>query len=255
MNYPTSLHKDVSTTICEFFNKTDSIDSILLVNSCARGTAIATSDLDLAILVNENISKIEKDAITTNWLKFKKSNQVIRSFEDGNIKNIVHLDIIDGNYQFSEWDDGGGPDFSEIEIGNQIAHSYPLKEGEFFGQLKKKWLPFYDESLRLQRLEMVRNACLHDLEKVSINVKRELYFQAFDRLYKSFQQFLQALFIKNKVYPIAYNKWIKEQIEEFLNLPELYPQLLSIFSISNISSEILSEKSIELKRLLLEYAF
>ena len=45
---------------------------------------------------------------------------------------------------------------------------------------------------------MVRTACVYDLEHALFFVRRGLYFQAFDRLYKSFQEFLQALFIARR---------------------------------------------------------
>src|SRR4029077_2956770 len=41
----------------------------------------------------------------------------------------LHLDVIDGTYVPSVWDDGGGPDDFELEIGNHIAYSVPLWEG------------------------------------------------------------------------------------------------------------------------------
>ncbi len=56
-------------------------------------------------------------------------------------------------------------------------------------------------------------------------VDRGLYFQAFDRLYNAHQEFLQALFISRRTYPIVYNKWIHEQIVDILHLPELYESI------------------------------
>ena len=83
---------------------------------------------------------------------------------------------------------------------------------------------------------------------------RGLYFQSFDRLYNAYQEFLQALFIARRTYPIAYNKWIREQIEEILGLPELYAQLSHLFEIKRFESAELAEKALEVERLLEEYA-
>jgi hypothetical protein len=93
--------------------------------------------------------------------------------------------------------------------------------GNYFKELQNKWLPYYDEELRLQRLTMIKNACEYDLDHIPFFIKRELYFQALDVLCKAFQEYLQMLFIANKTYPIAYNKWIKEQIVKWLNKPDL----------------------------------
>jgi hypothetical protein len=131
-----------------------------------------------------------------------------------------------GEFIAQPWDDGGGPDTFEIGIGNLVAYSAPLGEsGPHLGALRAHWLPYYDEALRLDRLAMVREACLYDLAHVPFFAGRGLFFQSFDRLYKAFQEFLQALFISQRVYPIAYNKWIREQVEGWLGLPELYAQL------------------------------
>jgi hypothetical protein len=80
-----------------------------------------------------------------------------------------------------------------------------------------------------------------------------LYFQAFDRLYKGFQEFLQALFIGRRTYPIAYNKWIHEQIVGILELHELYPNLLRLFEFQDFESPELSYKADQLLDLLETY--
>src|SRR4051794_23780327 len=126
--------------------------------------------------------------------------------------------------------------------------------GSYFRELQKKWLPYYNNDLRLQRLKMTRNACNYDLDHIPFFIKRSLYFQAFDILCKAFQEYLQALFIANKTYPIAYNKWIKEQVVKWLNKPELYPKLPAILSVSNIESNKINEKAKMLRQLLLNVA-
>jgi hypothetical protein len=97
---------------------------------------------------------------------------------------------------------------------------------------------------------MITNACNYDLDHISFFIRRELYFQAFDILYKAFQEYLQSLFISNKTYPIAYNKWIKEQVVKWLNKPDLYPKLPLILSVSNIEGNEINEKAKMLRKLL-----
>ena len=113
-----------------------------------------------------------------------------------------------------------------------------------------KWLPCYNEELRLQRLQTTKNACNYDLDHIPFFIKRQLYFQAFDILGKAFEEYLQVLFIANKTYPIAYNKWIKEQVVKWLNKPGLYPKLSPILSISNIESNEINDKAKDLRKLL-----
>jgi hypothetical protein len=67
-------------------------------------------------------------------------------------------------------------------------------------------------------------------------------------------EFLQALFISRRTYPIAYNKWIREQIVDILNLPELYERLPRLFEIKHFEGPEIGEKAREVERLLEQYA-
>jgi hypothetical protein len=134
-------------------------------------------------------------------------------------------------------------------------YSAPLTgKGEYFKNLQSKWLPYYDAALQVERLTLAKLSCLYDLEHIPIFAGRGLYFQAFDRLYVAFQKFLHALFIRHKTYPIAYNKWIKDQIVGILNLPELYKELPNIISVNKIESPTeLIDKAKMLTKLLNQY--
>ncbi len=83
---------------------------------------------------------------------------------------------------------------------------------------------------------------------------RGLRFQSFDRLWKAFQEFLQALFISHRTYPIAYDKWVREQVEEILGLPELYRQFPPLFALRRFESGEFAEKAATLPGLLDQYA-
>ena len=39
-----------------------------------------------------------------------------------------------------------------------------------------------------------------------------------------------------RTYPLAYNKWIREQVADWLALPKLYKELPPILSVRNIES-------------------
>jgi hypothetical protein len=103
-------------------------------------------------------------------------------------------------------------------------------------------------------LAAVQKACNYDLDHVPLLIKRELYFHAFYILTEAFRKYLQAIFILNKTYPIAYNKWIREQIVKWLNKPGLYPKLIPVLSVSNIESGEINEKATILRELLMRVA-
>lgn len=238
--------------IADFFAASSLVDTLLIVNSAARGQATPASDLDFAVLVDPAaVSSDDFRQLQRAWEKFAASEPTLERFRQSGRFTNIHLDVITAEYVMEEWDDGGGPDFFEVEIGNQLAYSAPYTApGAYFQRLQAKWLPFYNEAARRRRLPMARDACLYDLEHVPHFVKRGLYFQAFDRLYKAHQEFLQALFISYRTYPIAYNKWIREQVENWLRLPDLYAELPYTFSISNFESAELEDKANHLRRLL-----
>jgi hypothetical protein len=74
--------------------------------------------------------------------------------------------------------------------------------------------------------------------------------QAFDRLYKAFQEFLQALFIAHRTYPLVYNKWIREQVTVWLDLPELYVELPRILEVSQLEGDGICQNASHLLALL-----
>ena len=233
--FPTVLHKQTAETIHQYFSVNAAVDTVLVVNSCARGHAVAESDLDFAILAKENISASEIEAMEKNWLTYSTTNTTIINFKQSGPFAHIHLDIIKGIYKPNIIEVGEPCDDFEIEIGNQVCYSAPMgKAGTHYKDLQKKWLPYYDEALRVQRLEMVVNACNYDLDHIAFFIKRDLYFQAFDILCKAFKEYLQALFIACRTYPIAYNKWIRLQVADWLNKPGLYALLPPILSVSNI---------------------
>lgn len=254
ITFPTELHRQATEVIKGFFFEQQNIDTILLVNSLASGKATSESDIDIAVLASQIITNTEIARLDSTWHNFLNSNTTLNLYRNSHKFAQIHLDIIDGVFEPAIWEDGGGIDFFEVEIGNRLLYSAPLTdEGEHFKKLKSKWLPYYDINLQTQRLKLAKGACLYDLDHIPIFVKRRLYFQAFDRLYVAFQKFLQTLFIKHKTYPIAYNKWIKDQVVGILKLPELYKELPNIISVNNVESIELNDKAKTLNKLLDQY--
>jgi len=248
---PDEATSNTAELIGDYFLRVPHVDTVLVVNSCARGQAVPESDLDFVILTKPNTTPDEIINIENSWQIYSTTHPTFLKYKRSNQFAHLHLDIIDGNYTPTILEKGEPIDYFEIEIGNQICYSAPLdKIGLYFQELQNKWLPYYDEDLRLQRLKMIKDACNYDLDHIPFFIKRELYFQAFDILYKAFQEYLQAFFIAHRTYPIAYNKWIKEQVLKWLKAPDLYPKLSPILSVSNIESNQTNDKAKILRELL-----
>ena len=251
LKFPTKLHQDTAELTRDYFLPISSVDTVLIVNSCARGQAVPESDLDMAILVDPDTPANQIKNIETAWITYLVNQPVFLKYQQSTPFAHIHLDIITGNYTPANIEVGEPIDYFEIEIGNQICYSVPIDHaGPYFEELQTKLLPYYDDDLRLQRLTSIRNACSYDLDHIPFFIKRGLHFQAFDILWKAFQEYLQTLFIMNETYPIAYNKWIKEQVVKWLGKPALYPKLSPILSISNIESDEINDKARMLRELL-----
>ena len=253
--YPTPEHKAAAEAIVEFVTTNYRVDAVLLVNSCARGKATRDSCLDISVLARPESRQAQLDVLEADWARFEETSLAIAAMKQVGRYSVVHPNFTDGILVPPERDEAAGPDWFEVEVGNLLAYSVPLwHNGGYYEQLKRQWLPYYDEDLRRQRLAMVRSYCLNNLHHIPPYMERGLYFQSFDRLYNAYQEFVQALFISRRTYPIAYNKWIREQVEEILGLPELYAQLSHLFEIKRFESAELADKALEVERLLEEYA-
>lgn len=251
--FPTTEHFEAAETIGDYFSKRDEVDTVLVVNSCARGQAVPGSDLDFAILVHKDLKKTEIGKLERQWNSFASKDSSIFHYKSLSRYHGLHLDIIEGIYQPTIVELGASSDYFELEIGNQICYSAVYgSPGNRFLELRNQWLPYYSADLREQRLIMLRETCLYDIARIPHYVKRGLYFQALDTLSMAFRKYLQVLFVVLQTYPIAYNKWIKYQIVDILGLPELYPRLPEILSVRNLESAELIEKSQLLNELLAE---
>lgn len=252
-SYPTPEHARAAQAIVAFFaTRPAGVDAVLLTNSCARGRATRDSCLDIVVLVS--LASSADRTLAQGWARFYDEDAVFTALRQAGRFSVVHLDFFDGSFRADRHPDDEFPDAFEVEIGNYLVYSVPLWEHSGrFERLRARWLPYYDEERRSARLTAVRRCCRDCLEHVPSYVERGLYFAAFDRLYRAFQIFLQGLFIARRIYPIAYNKWIREQVAEILGLPELYERLPSLLEIGQLESRALIGKAEALEDLLDRY--
>jgi predicted nucleotidyltransferase len=252
--YPTPEHRNAALAIVEHF-ASGPVEAVLLTNSCARGRATPDSCLDMAVLIRPGLPRADRLGLDQSWEAYYETDEVFRTLRGAGQYSEVHLNIVEGAFAPEPRDEAAGPDGFELEIGNLLVYSQPLLvHGDYLDQLKQQWLPYYAESLRRERLEMVRWYCLNNLRHIPGYVARGLHFQAFDRLYNAYREFLQALFMARRTYPIAYNKWIREQVVDILVLPDLYSQLTHLFEIRHFEGAELTERGEAVERLLETYA-
>ncbi len=232
--YPSPEHARAAEAVVEFFSRLPETDAVLLTCSCARGKASRDSCLDVSVLVPAP----ERERIEKLWQLHHREAEVYRQLEAVGRYSEVDLVILDGTFEPRPRGWTSGPDAFELEIGNALAWSVPLfRRGDRLAALHGRWLPYYAEALRAERLEAARKYCRNDLDHIPLYVARGLHFQSLSRLWNAFREFLQALFISRRVYPIAYDKWIREQVVEILGLEPLYRELVGLFEIPRLESD------------------
>src|SRR5258705_12307184 len=77
LRFPTVLHREVAELAGDFFSAHAQVDTILVVNSCARGRAVAGSDLDLAVLIMPTAARQEVQSLTKLWQEFIATHPLI----------------------------------------------------------------------------------------------------------------------------------------------------------------------------------
>jgi hypothetical protein len=247
-HYPTPQHERAAAEITSFFTDRQETPAVLLTNSCARGKATPDSCLDMQVLTQTaQVGRLDQA-----WRRFAAGSAAIAELEAVGRWSDVHLDVTDGAFEVQRIDHE--LDWLEVQVGNLLAYSIPLfNRGDRLRDLREEWLPFYGEELRAERLPAARATCLGYLDRIPRLLDRQLWFQALARLHGAFDWFLLALHVEHRIYPIAYDKWIREQIVDNLALPELYERLPALFEIAHLESRELDQKAAELRALVETY--
>src|SRR6476620_1004761 len=94
--FPTSLHSITADVVHDFFSKRKQVDTILVVNSCARGQAGPESDLDFAILVSPSSQPQDITDLEKAWNDFSFNHPIVQKFRNSTKFSHLHLDVISG---------------------------------------------------------------------------------------------------------------------------------------------------------------
>ncbi len=254
--YPTIQHARSAEAAVSVFSGDPAVEAVLLMGSCARGKAAPSSCVDLLVLSRPEVLAVERPRLEALWQSQYPEAPVYQEMLALARFSHIDLDFIDGSFDPAVHDHGwtSGADSFELEVGNTLAYTVPLFEnGTYYQELRSRWLPYYSDDLRSQRLEMVLKYCRNNLDHIPYLAPRELYFQSFKRLYHAFEEFLQALFIAHHTYPIAYDKWVRESVTDILGLPDLFDHLAHILEVAPFESQQTLEKAHELNVLIDAY--
>src|SRR5215471_2437610 len=97
--FPTKLHQATAELVRDYFMAIPGVDTVLVVNSCARGQAMPESDLDFAILTSPGMTPSEVRNLEDSWQIYLETKTTFLSYKQSHQFAHLHLDIIDGNYR------------------------------------------------------------------------------------------------------------------------------------------------------------
>ena len=247
----TPTHQKAFDLVFSLLSTDPRVMALALTGSAARNEGSFDSDLDFDIFFAEGAPADTIMAGVEEVLAREVLAQ--KGTEVGIFFNVdLHAAPTVFTPQPRNWT--SGPDNFELEIGNTFVYTRLVFEREgYFHQAQARYLPYYDEALRQTRLAETLKFCRNNIDHIEPYVNRGLYFQAFRRLYDASLEFLQALMIARRVYPIAYDKWVKKQLVEILGMPDLYREFVALYEIHQLESDELTVKGRRLQETIARY--
>lgn len=251
IKFPTNSHEQAFEKTVNFFKKKKEVSAITLVGSVLRGHGSYDADIDIDIFVSHK--KIEKkltDEFTPH--KHKIVEQLRQRGDTGKFFDIgFHVLTLPDDLKVTPRTWTSGPDMFEVNIAHYFVYcDVVFEQNKLYADTRKKYVPYHDELLRQQRLDDTVKYCLNNIDHIEPYVKRGLYIHALKRMRHATEEFIQALFISRRIYPIDYDKWVKYELEKILKMPQLYHKLIPLYGLCDLESNELITKGRKLKKLL-----
>lgn len=256
LQFATATHHQAYELVLAYIQGNARVMALTLTGSAARNEGSFDSDLDFDVFFAPDMPQAECAEVLAAVEARVKAELVLASGARAEVGRFFDIDLHIAPTQIAPDARGwtSGPDAFELEIGNIFVYSHLIFErAGYYHQAQARYLPYYDEALRQTRLAATLKYCHNNINHIAPYVARGLYFQAFRRLYDATREFLQALFIAKRVYPIAYDKWVKKQLVEILGLPDLYKRFVALYEVQHLESEELAVKGEQLREYIEEY--
>ncbi len=251
VTFPTASHEKAFWSSVDFFSKKKEVLAITLVGSVLRGQGSYDADVDIDVFVKDQkvgdkLSR-EFDRVGRKIIRSVRNKHTGKFFDIG-----LHMRLLEPKPRPRSWT--SGPDDFELEIAHSFIYCEPVfVRGAAYDKARKKFTPYYNERLRKKRLVETKKFCLNNIDHIRPYASRKLYFQAHKRFYDATREFLQALFISKKVYPLDYDKWVEYEVKEILQLPKLYKEFVSLYQVKKLESNELVRKGEKLRKLVKKY--
>jgi len=262
LNFPNTDFREILTELLEYYKACPRVYAVILLGSLARGKAVEGSCIDLCIFLERRQMERLASTVKRRTKDYARLGGEICYYEgkiEGGIQfgdMRVDVSFTDGNFQPSTQHSFDiTKDEFETTIGNLFVYAVPLYEkDDRYRHLKRLYLPFYDDALRRARLDGTAKEFRYKVWKTRWLARRGEFYAALDALLEAKRIFLQHLFIKERKYPIDFDKWLKEQCVQILNKPALYEEILTLINKIELTENGIKEKTDLIEKLFTKYA-
>lgn len=250
--FPTPRHAELAQALVGLFAAEADLSAALLGGSLARSRGHPTSDVDLLLLIPDSqlLSYRARDrapkfaAIGAGRVEMEPDGVTL---DFGGL--AAHVWMTDGDLRPRT---AGAvlDDPFELEVAALFVNARVLldRDGRY-GQLRARYVPFYDEALRQARLLALEGEFADHCAAVETLAGRGLHFAGLDRLLTAFRAFVLGLFLARRRYPLDLLKHLEEQVAEGLARPELLPALRSVLALPELDGPALAERAARLRAL------
>lgn len=248
--FPTPRHAALVSALRDLFGAEDDVSAILLGGSLARGRGGPASDVDLLLLVPAD----RLAAFATRPRDYAALGATgVEAEPDGVALDFgglpAHIWMTDGKLapraSGSVLDDP-----FELEVAALYVNARPLLDRDGLrGRLGARYLPFYDEGLRRQRLRRLAGEFASHCAALEDQAARGLGFAAIDRLHTAFRAFVLGLFLANRRYPLDLMKHLEEQVGDGLGRADLLPAMRGVLALRALHPAALTERAHRLRSL------
>ena len=258
--FPNELYRDVLEKMVRYFEVFPSVSAIVLTGSLARGRAVIGSCIDLCVFLDKEGYEALASGLKARTKAYSRMGGEV-CYYAGEVEGGVEFDDIrvdieftDGKFQTGHMSFDIVRDEFETTIGNLLVYCLPLfQKGNKYQRLRSKYLPFLSDALRKEGLAGTESEFSYKIWKTRWLASRGEYFAALVTLLEAKRIFLQHLFIRERKYPIDYVKWLKEQCEAILGMPELYAKLADAVEGIELNKRGINEKATVLEQMMQQY--
>lgn len=260
IHFPDESYRDVLEKMTDYFEAFPGVFAVVLTGSLARSKAVKGSCIDLCVFLGKKqfeklglgLKAREKAYSRLGGEICYYTGEVEGGVEFGDVR--VDMNFTDGKFRVGHMSFDIVRDEFETTIGNLLVYCVPMfQKGNRYQRLRSRYIPFYSDSLRKERLDGTNREFCYKTWKTRWLAERGEYLSALDTLLEAQRIFLQHLFIKERKYPIDYVKWLKEQCETILDMPELYPKLTRVVEGIKLNKEGIAEKVALLEQVMQHY--